>query len=84
MLAAMGLTEAWPRGATPCLRSGVAAERSNLRSKKRWLRRRRRAKRSYSTFKVRRGGYEEIPLVQDKRNLSKTVGIARSIRGQTQ
>ena len=31
-----------------------------------WLRRRRRAKRSYSTFKVRRGGREETPLVQDK------------------
>ena len=77
MLAAMGLTEAWPRGATPCLRSGVAAERSNLRSKKRWLRRRRRAKRSYSTFKLRRSGGEEIPLIQGKRNPGKTVGVAR-------
>ena len=57
----------------------------------------RRAERSYSTFKVRRGGSEEIPLiqgkeqrlhfagaaseeiphVQSKRNLSKTVGVAR-------
>ena len=27
---------------------------------------RRRAERSYSTFKVRRGGGEEIPLVQSK------------------
>ena len=27
---------------------------------------RRRAERSYSTFKVRRGGHEEIPLVQGK------------------
>ena len=26
----------------------------------------RRAKRSYSTFKVRRGGHEEIPLLQVK------------------
>ena len=26
----------------------------------------RRSKRSYSTFKVRRGGHEEIPLVQGK------------------
>ena len=42
-----------------------------------WLRRRRRAKRSYSTFKVRRGGSEEIPLAQGKRNPSKMVGIAR-------
>ena len=31
-----------------------------------WLRRRRRAERSYSTFKVRKGGHEEIPLVQGK------------------
>ena len=37
----------------------------------------RRAERSYSMFKVRRGGGEEIPLVQGKRNPSKTVGIAR-------
>ena len=43
----------------------------------------RRAERSYSTFKVRRGGCEEIPLVQGKRNPSKTVGVARGIRGQT-
>ena len=26
----------------------------------------RRAERSYSTFKVRRGGHEEIPLIQGK------------------
>jgi len=38
----------WLRGATPCPRSGGCAER---------------AERSYSTFKVRRGGHEEIPLV---------------------
>ena len=31
-----------------------------------WLRRCRRAESSYSTFKVRRGGSEEIPLVQGK------------------
>ena len=37
----------------------------------------RRAERRYSTFKVRRGGGEEIPLIQDKRNPSKTVGVAR-------
>ena len=35
-------------------------------SKERWLRRRRRAERSYSMFKVRRGRGEEIPLIQDK------------------
>ena len=32
----------------------------------RWLPGHRRAERSYSTFKVRRGGREEIPLIQGK------------------
>ena len=32
---------------------------------------------SYSTFKVSWGGREEIPLVQDRRNPSKTVDVAR-------
>ena len=32
----------------------------------RWLHGRRRVERSYSTFKVRRGGCEEMPLVQGK------------------
>ena len=36
--------------------------------------------RSYSTFKVRRGGHEEIALVQGKRNPSKTVGVARGLQ----
>ena len=35
-------------------------------SKEWWLHGCRRAKRSYSTFKVRRGGSEEIPLIQGK------------------
>ena len=35
-------------------------------SKERWLHGCRRAERSYSTFKVRRGGTEEIPFVQGK------------------
>ena len=60
----MDLAEVWPRGATPRPRSGVAAERSNPMSKERWLCGCRRAERSYSTFKVRRGGDEEIPLIQ--------------------
>ena len=38
----------------------------NPTSKERWLHRRRRAERSHSTFKVRRGSDEEIPLVQGK------------------
>ena len=66
-----------PRGATPRPRSGAAAERSNLMSKERRLRGSRTAERSYSTFKVRRSGGEEIPIVQGKRNPSKTVGVAR-------
>ena len=45
---------------------GVAAGRSCPRSKERWLHGCRRAERSYSTFKVRRGGCEEIPLIQGK------------------
>ena len=35
-------------------------------SKERWLHRRRRAERSYSTFKVKRGSHEVIPLIQGK------------------
>ena len=55
-----------PRGATTHLKSGEAAERSNPTSKELWLRGHRRAERSYSTFKVRRGCREEIPLFQAK------------------
>ena len=66
LIAATDTTEARPRGVTPCPRSGAAAERNNSMSKERWLRGRRRAERSYSTFKVRRGGCEEIPLLQGK------------------
>ena len=55
-----------PRGATPCLRSGAVAESSNPSSKQPWLRGLRRAKRSNSTFKVRRSGGEEIPPFQGK------------------
>ena len=55
---------------------GAAAQRSNPTSKERWLCGRRRAKRSYSTFKVRRGGGEEIPLVQDKEQRLRFAGAA--------
>ena len=54
----------WLRGTTPRPRSGVVTGRSYPTSKERWLRGRRRAERSYSMFKVRRGGGEEIPVVQ--------------------
>ena len=56
--------EAWVRGATSRLRSEAVAERSYRMSKERWLRGCRRAERSYSTFKVRCGSCEEIPLNQ--------------------
>ena len=54
------------RGATPHPRSGAEAGRNYPTSKEPWLRRCRRAERNCSTFKVRRGGCEEIPLVQGK------------------
>ena len=41
-----------------------------------WLRGCRRAERSYSTFKVRRGGGEEIPLVQGKEQRLPFAGAA--------
>ena len=52
------------------------AERSNPMSKERWLHGCRRAKRSYSTFKVRRVGGEEIPLVQGKEQWLHFAGAA--------
>ena len=42
----------------------------------RWLCGCRRAKRSYSKFKVRRGGGEEIPLVQGKKQRLHFAGAA--------
>ena len=55
---------------------GAAAERSNPTSKEQWLHWRRRAERSYSTFKVRRGGPEEISLVQGKEQWLRFAGAA--------
>ena len=43
------------------------AERSNPTSKEQWLLGRRRAESRYSMFKVKRGGSEEIPLIQGKK-----------------
>ena len=60
----------------PHPRPGVAAGRSNPMSKERWLRWCRRAERSYSTFKVRRGGSEEIPLIQGKEQWLRFAGAA--------
>ena len=52
------------------------AERSNPTSKEQWLRGCRRAERSYSMFKVRRGGREEIPLIQGKEQWLRFAGAA--------
>ena len=59
-------TQEQPSGATPRPTSGEVADRSNPTSKEWRLHGRRRAERSYSTFQVRRGGREKIPLVQGK------------------
>ena len=45
---------------------GAASKRNNPTSKEQGLHRRRRAKRSYSTFKVRRDSGEDILLIQGK------------------
>ena len=65
-----------PRGATLCLKSGVVAERSNTTSREQQLCGCRRTKRSYSTFKVRRGACEEIPLIQGKEQWLRFAGVA--------
>ena len=52
------------------------AERSYPTSKEQRLQGRRRAERSYSTFKVKKDGREEIPLVQDKEQWQPFAGTA--------
>ena len=52
------------------------AGRSKPTSKERRLHGCRRAERSYSTFKVRRGGREKIPLVQGKEQRLRFAGAA--------
>ena len=52
------------------------AERSNPTSKEQWLHGCRRAERSYSTFNVRMGSHEEIPLVQGKEQRLRFAGPA--------
>ena len=49
---------------------------SNPTSKERWLHGHRRAEMSYSTFKVRRGSCEEIPLLQGKEQRMRFAGGA--------
>ena len=53
-----------------------AAKRSNPMSREQWLPWRRRAERSYSTFKVRRGGREEISCIQGKEQRLHFAGAA--------
>ena len=50
--------------------------RSNPTSKEQWLRRHRRAERSYSTFKLRKSSSEEISLIQGKKQRLRFVGAA--------
>ena len=45
-------------------------------SKELWLPGHRRAERRYTTFKVRRGGHEEIPIVQGKEQQLHFAGAA--------
>ena len=66
----------WQRGATPHPRSRAAAERSNPKSKEQPLPGCMRAQRSFSMFKVRRGGCEEIPLIQSKEQQLHFAGAA--------
>ena len=65
----------WPRGATTQPKSREVTERSNPMLKEQRLRRRKRAERSYSTFKVRRDSCE-IPLVQGKEQRLHFAGVA--------
>ena len=53
-----------------------AAERSYPTSKELWLCRHKRAERSYSTFKVRKGGCEKILLLQGKEQRMHFAGAA--------
>ena len=64
------------QGKEQWLRFAGAATKRYPTSKERWLLRLRRAKRSYSTFKVRRGGCEEIPLIQGKEQQLHFAGAA--------
>ena len=54
----------------------AVAERTNPTSKEPWLRGHRRAYRSYPRLKVRKGGGEEIPLVQGKEQWLHFAGAA--------
>ena len=55
---------------------GEEQRRTNPTSKEPWLRGHRRAYRSYPRLKVRKGGGEEIPLVQGKEQWLHFAGAA--------
>ena len=59
---------------TPEARGGGREEQSHLQGAVAALRR--RAERSHSTFKVRKGGSEEIPLIQGKEQQLHFAGAA--------
>ena len=54
----------------------MVAGRTNPTSKEWWLRGPRKAQRSYPTLKVRKGGGEEISLVQGKEQWLRFAGAA--------
>ena len=58
------------------MKRAILTERSSPMSKEWWLHGHRRAKRSYSMFKVRRGGGEEIPLIRGKEQWMSLAGAA--------
>ena len=69
---------------SPTSKVWAVAERSNPMSREWRLRQRRRAKRSYFTFKVRRGALSKVRSSGYARDPSKTVGVARGHqRGDT-
>ena len=74
--AATDCAEVQPRGATPRPKSGGATERSNPMSKEQQLRGSRKAKRSYSTFKIRRGAIRRHPPIQGKEQRLRFAGAA--------
>ena len=54
----------------------MVAGRTNPTSMEPWLRGRRRAQRNYPMLKVRKGGSEEIPLIQGKEQWLRFAGEA--------
>ena len=65
-----------PGGAASRPKPGAAAGRTNPTFKELWLRGHRMAQGSYPTLKVRKGGGEEIPLIQGKEQRLHFAGAA--------